>query len=199
MCKLNSVIESTISEIQKSELIGIQKNQLLRLRSEVDRIINKLFNEGNNPVANPAEAFIPKKCKLKQTTQVCRKSTQATTKSTQNNVILHGFQNYNYNNKGSLETQAQEFLKTKLNLEISHFDVQPLGKQNNSILVKLSSIRDKFRIFKNCNKLRKEEGVFISEDLTKADRIKRKQQLGDLIRAKQQGKKAYFRGATLII
>ncbi len=125
---------------------------------------------------------------------------QQQTTPTQNNIVLHGFKKCKYyNSKGSLEAQIQEFIKTNLNLEIHRLDAKPLGNHNKSILVKLSSIPDKFRIFKRCKNLRKEDGVFITEDLSKAERIQRKQQLCELIRAKQQGKKAYFRGSKLVI
>jgi hypothetical protein len=126
---------------------------------------------------------------------------QQQTKPTENNIVLHGFQKckyYNSKSSGSLEAQIQEFIKNNLNLKINRFDAKPLGKQNKSILVKLSSIPDKLRIFKQCKNLRKEDGVFITEDLGKAERIQRKQQLGELYRAKQQVKKAYFRGSKLV-
>ena len=201
--KLNSVIQETLREIQNCELTDIREirsDHLLQLRSAVDKIINKIFNDNKNkPHSHITVQTKPKK-KLQATTT--NNNTNNSTNNSQNNIVLHGFQPFSDNNQNVLEIKVREFMKTELNLEIKNIKATPLGDQklrNSSVLIKLASVKDRQSIFKHCKNLRKELGVFITEDLSKSDRIKRKQQLGDLIEAKKQGKRAYFRGSTLII
>jgi len=94
---------------------------------------------------------------------------------------------------------VQNFIKHELKVNVKITDGINLGSNNKSVLVKLSSQKDKNLIFKNCAAISKELKVSIVEDLLKEEREERKKLLPELFKAKAKGLNAYFKRSKLII
>ena len=116
-----------------------------------------------------------------------------------NNLIIHGIPKTAVGNTENSMVIATEFLTTKLQLNIQLKEARRLGKSDNApLLICLQEERDKYTIFKNCNKL-KNSGISVKEDLSKTTRLERRRQLETFKELRAAGNKVYFRGPNLIV
>ncbi|KAL3285774.1 hypothetical protein HHI36_000298 [Cryptolaemus montrouzieri] len=95
-----------------------------------------------------------------------------------------------------------DFIKNKVEVDISEKDIRDSFKQgtgdNGSLLVELSSFRQKSDIIKNAFKL-KGTGIFISPDLSPRDRQYQSTLVNHLKKVRAEGKTAQLRGNNLVI
>lgn len=195
---LNSLQSSTMTS---SEELANVKRDVLSLKSEVDKFINKFIGL-ELQLAKYSETIALQNAKQIENYENLHPSpTFEKPKNRNRNIVIHLTEEWDpeiivEENKVK---DATDFFSNDLGITVTVEKVVPLSN-NKSMLVTLGSTSDKKMIFKNCHKLKDcDSPISIVEDLCKEDRVKRKQLLPVLMMEKRKGNKVYFRGAELFI
>lgn len=111
------------------------------------------------------------------------------------NLVIFGLEKPPPNE--NLIDKAERFLHVKLNLNIQVEAATFLGNRG-PLLIELANKKDKFVIFKNCNKLRGSK-ISIQNDYTATTREKRKAILPTFKKLRGEGKAVSLRGAQIFL
>jgi len=113
------------------------------------------------------------------------------------NVIVHGLDRKDNEKKQEVVQIANDFISNQLGVQVTVTEAFRLGKHAKSpLLIKLSSVKEKIIIFKNCNKL-KGSRISVQEDVSEDTRHERRRQLDRFKELRSNGHKVYFRGPVL--
>ena len=125
-------------------------------------------------------------------------------RSRRNNLRFSGIDEVPNENWEQSAEKIYKLVKDKLGVESTveierahRVGIKNLGKPR-TIVAKFLRFGDRQVILKNSSKL-KGSGIFINEELCEASLVKRKNQLPDLKKAREEGKVAYFNHTRLVI
>lgn len=112
------------------------------------------------------------------------------------NVLLGNIPEVVSETFAAVEGKVEDVFRDHLNIACSPNRVRRLGKKqegkNRLILVKLQTKEDKVKVLRAARAL-KDTGIFLMEDLSKAERERRRRLVAEMKIARREGKKAYIR------
>ncbi|OXA56397.1 Down syndrome cell adhesion molecule-like protein Dscam2 [Folsomia candida] len=175
--------DHTIVTLNVQEELSHIKKQMFNFKSDLDRFINKFIGL-EQQVKKNAETILRYETKPNAN---CDR---------QCNIIIHGCEYYSA--KIAME-ETTDFLSNCFEVDVTVKDVRPLSN-GKSVLVKLSSTKQKSMVFRNCHKLKAIPAkISIVEDLSKEERAKKRRQIPEFLEQKKIENKVYFRGADLFL
>lgn len=181
-------------------------NDLISLRSEIDRVLNFCLNK-------PGKDQPPQREPISSSTQhpvvlttVSRPSApaNATPTSREKNIIIHGLvpsHSPDDITNENLEEDIRLFFRNKLNINIEPRSVKLLGKsERKPFRIQLWSANDKRAIFRNCYKLKSTNPyVTIVDDFSYQERWRRKVLYSAMNTAKTDGHQVRIKKDSLYI
>jgi hypothetical protein len=114
-------------------------------------------------------------------------------------VIIHGLKVLNVEN---LTKTVSSLFSDGLKLNLEFDSIRLLGSNNGvyTVLVVMKSMKDKAKLFRSCSRLKNSEYmVSITDDLDLNERKLKASQLRAFKDARAHGKKAYFKGTSLVV